>query len=45
MKNYYQISKARLERYEVGYKNGLFSLTDIETRRLELQEDKAKEIS
>ncbi|GGE45650.1 HlyD family secretion protein [Pedobacter psychrotolerans] len=45
VKNYYQTSKARLERYEVGYKNGLFSLTDIETRRLKLQEDKAKEIS
>ncbi|MCX2584175.1 HlyD family secretion protein [Pedobacter sp. MR22-3] len=45
VKNYYQTSKARLERYEVGYKNGLFSLTDIETRRLKLQEDKAKEVS
>nr|GFD10322.1 hypothetical protein [Tanacetum cinerariifolium] len=35
-------SRARLLRYEEGYKNGLFSLTDIETRRLKLQEDLAK---
>lgn len=45
IRNFYQTSKSRLERYEVGYKNGLFSLTDIETRRLKLQEDKAKEVS
>jgi adhesin transport system membrane fusion protein len=45
VKNYYETSRARLERYEQGYKNGLFSLTDIETRRLKLQEDKAKEVS
>ena len=45
VKNYYQTSKSRLERYETGYKNGLFSLTDIETRRLKLQEDKAKEVA
>jgi len=43
--NFYNISKARLERYEAGYKNGLFSLTDIESRRLKLQEDFAKVIS
>lgn len=41
----FEISKARLERYETGYKNGLFSLTDIESRRLKLQEDNAKVIS
>lgn len=40
--NFYQIAQARLARYEEGYKNGLFSLTDIETRRLKLQEDMAK---
>ena len=41
----YETTKVRLERYETGYKNGLFSLTDIETRRLKLQEDNAKVIS
>lgn len=40
--NFYQTAVARLARYEDGYKNGLFSLTDIETRRLKLQEDLAK---
>lgn len=42
---FFEISRARLERYEAGYKNGLFSLTDIESRRLKLQEDNAKVIS
>jgi multidrug resistance efflux pump len=42
VQNFYQTSQARLARYEEGYKNGLFSLTDIETRRLKLQEDLAK---
>ncbi|GAB3878270.1 biotin/lipoyl-binding protein [Hymenobacter segetis] len=42
IQNFYQTSQARLARYEEGYKNGLFSLTDIETRRLKLQEDLAK---
>ena len=41
----YQIAQSRLQRYEVGYKDGLFSLTDLETRRLKLQEDYAKLIS
>lgn len=45
VRNFYETSKSRLERYETGYQNGLFSLTDIETRRLKLQEDKAKEIA
>jgi adhesin transport system membrane fusion protein len=40
--NFYETSRSRLVRYEAGYKNGLFSLTDIETRRLKLQEDRAK---
>jgi adhesin transport system membrane fusion protein len=45
IERFYDISKARLDRYEEGYKNGLFSLTDIEGRRLKLQEDYAKVIS
>lgn len=45
IQKFYDISKARLDRYEQGYKNGLFSLTDIESRRLKLQEDFAKVIS
>lgn len=45
IKSFYQTSKARLKRYEEGYKNGLFSLTDIETRRLNLQDDEAKVVS
>ncbi len=45
VKNFYEISKSRLARYEAGYLNGLFSLTDIESRRLKLQEDNAKVIS
>ncbi|WP_310587819.1 HlyD family secretion protein [Dyadobacter luteus] len=42
---FFEISKARLVRYEAGYVNGLFSLTDIESRRLKLQEDNAKVVS
>ncbi|GAB4014660.1 HlyD family secretion protein [Spirosoma koreense] len=38
----YQIAVARLERYEKGYRDGLFSLTDLEGRRLTLQQDYAK---
>ncbi len=45
MQSFYETSKARLLRYEQGYKNGLFSLTDIETRRLNLQNDEAKVVS
>ncbi|PSK90395.1 HlyD family secretion protein [Taibaiella chishuiensis] len=45
IEKFYDISKARIARYEEGYKNGLFSLTDIESRRLKLQEDYAKVIS
>ncbi|WP_345953328.1 biotin/lipoyl-binding protein [Mucilaginibacter sp. PAMB04168] len=45
VQNFYDISQVRLKRYEAGYKTGLFSLTDIESRRLKLQEDKAKVIS
>ncbi|MNK59533.1 HlyD family secretion protein [compost metagenome] len=45
VQKFYETTKVRLERYETGYINGLFSLTDIETRRLKLQEDNAKVIS
>ncbi|GAB3691659.1 biotin/lipoyl-binding protein [Spirosoma flavus] len=38
----YQIAVTRLERYEKGYKDGLFSLTDLESRRITLQQDYAK---
>lgn len=41
----YQIALDRLARFEKGYKNGLFSLTDLEARRLKVQEDNAKVIS
>ncbi|TWR29971.1 HlyD family efflux transporter periplasmic adaptor subunit [Mucilaginibacter pallidiroseus] len=45
IEKFYETSKSRLARYEAGYRNGLFSLTDIETRRLKLQEDRAKVVS
>lgn len=41
----YQIALDRLDRFEKGHKNGLFSLTDLETRRLKVQEDYAKVIA
>lgn len=41
----YQIARDRLDRFEKGYKTGLFSLTDLETRRLKLQEDAAKVVA
>ncbi|AWM32862.1 HlyD family secretion protein [Hymenobacter nivis] len=43
--NAYRIAQNRLARYEAGYQNGLFSLTDIEARRLNLQNDLAKVVS
>ena len=43
--NAYRIAQNRLARYEAGYQNGLFSLTDIEARRLNLQNDLAKAVS
>lgn len=43
--NAYRIAQNRLARYEAGYQNGLFSLTDIEARRLNLQNDLAKMVS
>ncbi|QNL51770.1 HlyD family efflux transporter periplasmic adaptor subunit [Olivibacter sp. SDN3] len=45
IESFYETSKVRVERYEQGYENGLFSLTDIETRRLNLQNDQAKVVS
>ena len=41
----FQITKSRLSRYEEGYKAGLFSLTDLESRRLKVQEELAKVVS
>lgn len=41
----YQIALDRLDRFEKGYRNGLFSLTDLESRRLKVQEDGAKVVS
>ncbi|GAB3639844.1 HlyD family secretion protein [Spirosoma arcticum] len=41
----YKIAVDRLDRFEKGYRNGLFSLTDLETRRLKLQEDVAKVVA
>lgn len=41
----YQISQNRLQRYEEGFLKGLFSLTDLESRRLKVQEDYAKMIT
>ena len=40
----YTIAAQRLERQEDMYDQGLISLTDLETRRLKLQESKAKSI-
>ena len=40
----YKIAAQRLERQEDMYDQGLISLTDLETRRLKLQESKAKSI-
>ncbi|MNQ76514.1 hypothetical protein D3C85_913570 [compost metagenome] len=45
VKQFYKVSQDRLERYEQGYKDGLFSLTDIETRRMNFQNDNAKLIA
>ena len=41
----YQIAQDRVARYEQGYKAGLFSLTDLESRRLTLQSDYAKTVA
>lgn len=44
-RNFYKTALARQDRYERGYKDGLFSLTEIETRRLKVAEDNAKVIA
>lgn len=41
----YQIAVARLERFEKGFQEGLFSLTDLESRRLTIQTEYAKVIT
>ena len=41
----YQIAQTRRERYEKGYKDGLFSLTDLESRRIVIQQDYAKVVT
>ncbi len=41
----YEITKNRVARYEEGFKSGLFSLTDLESRRLKVQEESAKVVS
>ena len=41
----YEIALKQFERMEELYKNGLKSLTDLENRKLKLQETKAKQIS
>jgi multidrug resistance efflux pump len=43
--NNYKITLNRLSRYEDGFKDGLFSLTDLESRRLKVQEEYAKIIA
>lgn len=45
VRQFFRVSQARLERYEQGFKDGLFSLTDIETRRMNVQNDQAKLIA
>lgn len=45
LRQFYRVSQSRLARYEQGFKDGLFSLTDIETRRLNVQNDNAKLIA
>lgn len=41
----YQITLDRIARYEKAYQNGLISLTDLESRRVRVQEDNAKVIA
>ncbi len=42
VQNFFQTARVRLGRYEEAYRNGLISLTDLETRRLKFAEDQAK---
>lgn len=41
----FEIAKQRFARYEEGYRDGLFSLTDLETRKLTLQTGQTKVVS
>lgn len=41
----YQITLDRIARYEKAYQSGLISLTDLESRRVRVQEDNAKVIA
>ncbi|GAB3337236.1 biotin/lipoyl-binding protein [Larkinella ripae] len=45
IQNTFKIAQDRLQRYEKGHQSGLFSLTDLESRRLKVQEDYAKVIA
>jgi len=45
VKNFFQTARVRLNRYEEAHRNGLISLTDLETRRLKFAEDQAKLIA
>ncbi|GAB3273719.1 biotin/lipoyl-binding protein [Larkinella harenae] len=45
LQNTFKIAQDRLQRYEKGHQGGLFSLTDLESRRLKVQEDYAKVIA
>ncbi len=41
----FEIAKTRFARFEEGYRDGLFSLTDLETRKLALQSGQNKVVS
>ena len=45
VRNFYQTARTRLGRFEEAYRNGLISLTDLETRRLKFAEDQAKVVA
>ncbi|KAB7731052.1 HlyD family efflux transporter periplasmic adaptor subunit [Rudanella paleaurantiibacter] len=45
VRNFYQTARVRLDRYEEAHRNGLISLTDLETRRLKFAEDQAKVVA
>lgn len=45
VRNFYQTARVRQGRFEEAYRNGLISLTDLETRRLKVAEDQAKVIA
>ncbi|TAE29652.1 MAG: HlyD family efflux transporter periplasmic adaptor subunit [Cytophagales bacterium] len=45
VRNFFQTARTREERFEEAYRNGLISLTELETRRLKVAEDQAKVIA